>query len=61
MHGGPGNIGHCPILHTGTQVTYSRIPHGVRFYVRALTGLDVAVLRDETRTRVANLPRWIAN
>jgi hypothetical protein len=61
LHGGPGDIGHCPLIHNGTQITYSRIPNGVRFYVRALTGLDVAVLRGRTRARLVNLPRWIAN
>jgi hypothetical protein len=61
LHGGPGDIGHCPIIHFGTQVTFSQIPHGVRFYVRALGGVDVVALRGETRVRVANLPRWVTN
>lgn len=61
LHGGPGDIGHCPIIHFGTQVTFSQIPRGVRFYVRALGGVDVVALRGETRVRVANLPRWVTN
>lgn len=61
LHGGPGDIGHCPIIHYGTRVTFSQIPHGVVFSVRALGTIDVVALRGETRLRVANLPRRVAN
>lgn len=61
LHGGPGDTGRCPILHNGTEVTYSRIPNGVRFDVRAAAG-DVELLRSQTRSRVeALLPHWITN
>jgi hypothetical protein len=58
MHGGPGIIGHCPIIHAATRVIYERIPGGVRFAIRALPGRDLADLRRETRARAASLPRF---
>ncbi len=62
MHGGPGNAGHCPILHNGTEVTYAQIPNGVRFDVRAASRVDVALLRSQTRSRVeAMRPYWVTN
>jgi len=57
-HGGPGVIGHCPILHAGTRVSFEPIPDGVRFSVFALPGRDLAGLRRETRERAASLPQF---
>ena len=62
LHGGPGDTGHCPILHNGTTVTFVRIPDGVRFDVRAAASLDVARLRSQSRSRAeAMLPYWVTN
>lgn len=60
MHGGPGEIGHCPIIHTATQIQAAQIPHGIRFEVRAPSGGDVDKLRRDTRRRASNLPRRLA-
>lgn len=57
-HGGPGSIGHCPIIHAATRVSFERVPEGVRFDVRALPGGDVGELRRQTRARAATLPRF---
>jgi hypothetical protein len=28
MHTGPGTVGHCPIIHAGTTITYEETPNG---------------------------------
>ncbi len=60
MHGGPGTIGHCPIVHIGTHVSYVGIADGVRVEVRILPGHDVDALRREIYARVVHLPEWVA-
>jgi hypothetical protein len=61
-HGGPGDTGRCPILHNGTEVSYARIPDGIRFDVRAEAGGDVEALRSQTRSRAAAMQSsWIVN
>jgi hypothetical protein len=54
-HGGPGTIGHCPIIHVGTQVTVVPIDGGVRVTVRAIDAAAVDGLRADIRARVAAL------
>lgn len=61
MHGGPGWIGHCPVIHNGTHVSYVHTKTGVRIEVRILPGQDVETLRREVYGRVAELPKWSAN
>jgi len=61
LHGGPGDIGHCPIVHVATRVSFTRIPDGVRFHVRALGADGVKALQDDTRARASRVPAWIAN
>lgn len=60
MHGGPGYLGHCPVIHVGTHVSYVRVAGGVRVEVRVLPGHDVEALRREIYTRTANLSKSIA-
>ncbi len=55
MHGGPGTIGHCPIVHAGTTVTYELIPDGVRIHVTARSPREVASLQQATDQRVRSL------
>lgn len=52
MHGGPGTIGRCPIIHANTTVTMTPIPDGVRMHVRANAKEDVARLQQATEKRV---------
>ena len=54
-HGGPGTIGHCPIIHANTQVTYEPNPDGVTLHVMARAPGDVARLQQATEARVAAL------
>jgi hypothetical protein len=55
LHGGPGSIGHCPIIHDATRITTTRTVQGVIIHVRALVPGNVKALQDETRSRVAGL------
>jgi hypothetical protein len=55
LHGGPGAIGHCPILHDATTIAVRRLPDGVAIRVRAMTPGAVAQLQDETKLRVDGL------
>lgn len=54
-HGGPGDVGHCPILHNGTSVTVTEIGGGVRVVVLADDPTQVDALVTETRARL----RWL--
>jgi hypothetical protein len=56
QHGGPGTIGHCPIVHGDTVVTFDEIQHGVTIHVTASSRADVAALQRTTEMRVAGLP-----
>lgn len=60
LHGGPADIGHCPIIHVATAVSFKNIPGGVQFYVRALDKRDVTQLRVDTRARANHVPSWLA-
>jgi hypothetical protein len=55
MHGGPGTIGHCPIIHAKTTVTHEELPDGVRIHVRANDPEMVRPLQQLTQLRV----RWL--
>jgi hypothetical protein len=51
-HGGPGDLGHCPIVHTATQVTVTEIGGGVRIVVIAADPAQADALVAETRERL---------
>ncbi|MEO8701472.1 MAG: hypothetical protein ABI867_15605 [Kofleriaceae bacterium] len=59
MHGGSGEVGHCPIIHVGTLVSITPIPNGLYVEVRAPDPLNVDKLRADTRARVERLPAWL--
>ncbi len=55
MHGGPGTIGHCPIIHAKTTITHDELPDGVRIHVRANDREMVPLLQEMTELRVRSL------
>jgi hypothetical protein len=55
MHGGPGTIGYCPVIHDATSVKMSQRPGGVTIQVRALVPDRVKALQEETQARVTRL------
>ena len=55
MHGGPGDNGYCPIIHTATTVTFTEIRGGAVIHVRAEAPQDVAKLQATIAGRVARL------
>jgi hypothetical protein len=55
LHGGPGTIGYCPVIHTGTIVTYRKIADGVQIHVAARRRGEIQVLQRATESRVAAL------
>jgi len=52
MHGGPGTLGFCPILHVKTIVTHTERSDGVRIHVRAIDPSMVSRLQEVTTLRV---------
>src|SRR5512140_2723718 len=54
-HGGPGTIGHCPIIHTGTTVTFDRVARGAVIHVVAMAPDEVLRLQTTVADRVARL------
>lgn len=58
MRGGPGTIGHCPIIHANTTVSYEPIARGVTIHVVAHDHDQVAQLQrtTEQRVRALNFP-----
>jgi len=57
LHGGPGTSGYCPVIHTGTIVTYREIPEGVTIHVMARFLDEVWLLQRATETRAHALTR----
>jgi hypothetical protein len=57
LHGGPGTIGYCPIIHAGTIVTYKEIPDGVRVHIATRRPEEVQMLQRATETRVSALAK----
>ena len=55
MHGGPGNVGFCPIIHANTVITVSEAPGGARIHVKAGDPANKAALVEATRKRVEAL------
>jgi hypothetical protein len=58
-HGGPGTIGHCPIIHDGTTVSFARFDRGVVLHVTATSTDRVSWLQDQTAQRLASMPTWL--
>jgi len=52
-HGGPGDVGHCPVIHLGTTVTVEEILGGARITVIATDPATAPELRKLTRERLA--------
>jgi len=55
MRGGPGTVGHCPIIHASTTVRYEPIPRGVTIHIVARDPNQVAELQAATVKRVRAL------
>jgi hypothetical protein len=56
-HGGPGDIGFCPIIHADTNVMVEPITDGVRIHVAARSRSQVSALQRATDARVRALAR----
>lgn len=54
-HGGPGDLGRCPVIHTVATVTFTRLRTGVVIHVRAADPADVARVQSIVADRVARL------
>lgn len=52
MHGGPGTVGRCPIIHANTTLELDPIPDGVRIHVTANDKDDIQALQKATEKRV---------
>ena len=55
LHGGSGDIGYCPIIHVGTQVTYRKRSDGAVIHVHALKPQVVPQMQKAIAERVALL------
>lgn len=55
MHGGPGDIGYCPIIHIATTVTSTQIAGGAVIHIHAAVPEDVSHLQATIAGRVARL------
>ena len=55
LHGGPGRLGHCPVIHDATTVTFTRLRRGVVIHLRALLPSDVARVQALVADRIAEI------
>jgi len=55
LHGGPGNIGYCPVVHVGTTVTYLRLSNGAVIHIHATSPEAIPQLQRAITDRVALL------
>jgi hypothetical protein len=55
QHGGPGTVGHCPVIHVGTEVTYEEVAGGVRIHVVAQDPDDTLHVQQLASERAAAL------
>lgn len=55
LHGGPGSFGRCPVIHTATTVTFSRLRKGAVIHIRALLPDDIARVQALVADRLAYL------
>ncbi|HEX8114356.1 MAG TPA: hypothetical protein VF516_41785 [Kofleriaceae bacterium] len=52
-HGGPGGIGHCPVFHDSTTVTFTKLRRGAVIHLRALLPSDVTRVQAIVADRLA--------
>ena len=57
MHGGPGDIGYCPIIHTGTEVTVRRRSDGAVIHIHAVNPEAVSHLQIAIADRIAQVAK----
>jgi len=53
LHGGPGGLGHCPVIHAETTVTFTRIRRGTVIHLRAVMPSDVPRVQAIVAERLA--------
>jgi hypothetical protein len=58
-HGGPGTVGHCPVIHDRTMIALSPRPDGVTLHVTTTLPGHVKDVQDATVNRLERLPRWL--
>jgi len=56
QHGGPGMMGHCPIIHHDTIVTSTPLHDGAVIHIRA-TSASVQAIQREVTNRVAAMQK----
>jgi hypothetical protein len=55
LHGGPGSIGHCPVIHADTNVTFTPLANGAVIHISAIVAEDVATVQATVADRLARL------
>jgi hypothetical protein len=55
MHGGPGDIGHCPVIHANTDITYNQFGNGVRVHILARDKSQIPALQQAVQARTQAL------
>ena len=55
MHGGSGSIGHCPVIHANTDITYNGMGNGVRIHILARDKAQISVLQQAVQARTRAL------
>jgi hypothetical protein len=55
LHGGPGTVGHCPVIHANTYINYELISRGVLIHVIARNPEQVPALQEATLSRIEDL------
>jgi hypothetical protein len=60
LHGGPGGLGRCPVIHSGTTVRFTRIRKGAVIHVHALVPEDVARVQAIVAERLAYIAERLA-
>lgn len=55
LHGGPGTIGSCPVIHVGTTVTYRQLSDGAVIHIHVLSPEVIPEIQRAITDRVALL------
>lgn len=55
LHGGPGDIGHCPVIHANTDITYNQMGNGVRLHILARDKDQIPELQAAVQARTQAL------
>lgn len=55
LHGGPGTVGHCPVIHGSTRVTFTESVGGAVIHIDALSPQGVEAVQSTVRDRLARL------